>query len=103
MVKLVAEGKSFDVPEELPNITPYFKDVQEFEGAKDEIVLNTITAADLTRVFEANKIAAYKYNEVQKVTSSDSRAYIGEALTAFFSKLSCKNYFYSRCRTQQSL
>jgi len=43
MVRFVAGGKSFDVPEEFSNLTPYIKDLQEFEGAKDEIVLNTIS------------------------------------------------------------
>jgi len=43
MVRFVAGGKSFDVPEEFPNLTSYIKDLQEFEGAKEEIVLNTIS------------------------------------------------------------
>lgn len=103
MVRFIAGNKSFDVPEEFQSLTSYIKDLQEFEGAKEEIVLNTISEKELTRIFEALKLAGYKFNEVPKVSSNDSRAYIGEALTGLFSGLSCKNYSYSRRRTEQSL
>ena len=87
MVRFVAGGASYDVPEEFVNLTTYFKDIQEFEGSKDEFVLNTISKEDLTRVLEAAKIAGYKFNEVTKVNSNDSRAYLGEGLTNFFTNL----------------
>ena len=70
-------------------MTTYFKDIQEFEGAKEEFVLNTIKKEDLTNVLRASKIVNYKFNEVPKVNSDDARAYLGEELTALFKELEC--------------
>jgi len=73
-------------------MTTYFKDIQEFEGTKDEFVLNTIKKEDLSNVLRAAKIVNYKFHEVAKVNSDDARAYLGEELTALFKELECTKF-----------
>lgn len=59
MVKVVAEGQSFDFDEKVDGLTTYFKDLKQFEGDKDSFELKTIKKADVARVLEACKTANY--------------------------------------------
>lgn len=61
MVKLVAEGESFEVDERLEGLTDYFKDLVELEGKKEDVVLSTFKKDDVTRLLEACKIAEFKF------------------------------------------
>jgi precorrin-3B methylase len=77
MVKVVAEGESFDFDEKVNGLTNYFKDLKEFEGDKDSFELKTIKKVDVSRVLEACKTANYEFKDVNKVSGSDANAYIG--------------------------
>lgn len=89
MVKLTAkDSTSFEAPEQFTGLTNYFKDINEYEGPKEEFVFDNIEKEDLERVLEVAKLTNYKFNEVAKVKSNDARAYLGEDLSKFFAGLS---------------
>jgi hypothetical protein len=92
MVKVVAEGRTFDFDEKVNNLTTYFKDLREFEGDKDKFELKTIKASDIEKVLEACKKADFQFKSVNKVSGSDANAYIGEPLSNYFKTLSCNSF-----------
>jgi hypothetical protein len=91
MVKVVAEGRTFEFKDEVNHLTNYFKDLKEFEGDKDKFELKTIKAADVEKVLEACNKANYQFKTVNKVSGNDAIAYIGEPLTNYFKGLSCNS------------
>ena len=61
--------------------------MDELEGKKKDVDLTTFKKEDVTRLFEACKIAEYKFKEVPKINQSDASAYIGGPLNQFFNSL----------------
>lgn len=59
--RIIAEGQVFEVHEKILGLTQFFKDLIEFEGKKDDIVLSTFKKEDVIRLLEACKIADYKF------------------------------------------
>jgi hypothetical protein len=92
MVKVQAEGKTFEFNDKVGNLTTYFKDLKEFEGEKDVFELKTIKASDVEKVLESCKKTDYQFKTVNKVGGSDAAAYIGEPLTNYFKGLSCNSF-----------
>jgi hypothetical protein len=92
MVKVEADGKTFQFNDKVNNLTTYFKDLKEFEGEKDKYVLKTIRAADVDNVFQACTKVDYQFKTVTKVSGSDANAYIGDALAGFFKGLSSNSF-----------
>lgn len=91
MVKIVAEGKSFEVDPKMNDVTVFFKDVEDFEGKKDQIAFQTLAAADIERVLKACAIANYNFPKVVRVNGNNPVDFIGQDMTDFLKTLSSKN------------
>lgn len=47
MVKLIVDGQGYELDERIYGITEFFRDLQEFEGKKDDVTLTTFKKQDV--------------------------------------------------------